>query len=187
MHAPERRGEVPLFEGWFKSRGWEIRRLSREDAGSFEGCGDLLRHPSRRALFGGFGFRSTERALEAISDVCETPVLALRLVDPRFYHLDTCLMPLGPRRALAFRPAFDAASWDSIQAEFERVVEPPEVEATDGLACNVHCPDGKTVFLEASCGATARALEALGFEVRRIDTSEFLKAGGSVFCMTLPL
>jgi N-dimethylarginine dimethylaminohydrolase len=187
MHAPERRGEVPAFEDWFKSRGWAIRRLSRDDFGSFEGCGDLIRHPSGGLVFGGFGFRTTERALAAITDLCETTVVALRLVDPRFYHLDTCLMPLDRRRALAFRPAFDGASWDLIRARFERVLEPPEREAAELLACNVHCPDGKHVVIEASCEVTARALEAEGFEVVRTGTSEFLKAGGSVFCMTLPL
>jgi N-dimethylarginine dimethylaminohydrolase len=178
---------VPFFEAWFKSRGWAIRRLPREDAGSFEGCGDLLWHPSRRLLFGGWGFRTTERALEAIARVTEVPVVPLRLVDPRFYHLDTCFMPLDARRALAFRPAFDAASWEVVSACFERLVEPPGHEAAAGLACNVHCPDGKHVVIEASCEETARALEDEGFETVRLDTSEFLKAGGSVFCMTLPL
>jgi N-dimethylarginine dimethylaminohydrolase len=136
-------------------------------------------------LFGGWGFRTTERALVEISRTCDVPIVPLRLVDPRFYHLDTCLMPLDDRRALAFRPAFDTESWKVVEACFERIVGAPEHEAVEGLACNVHCPDGKTVVIEASCVATARALAAEGFAVRPIETSEFLKAGGSVFCMTL--
>jgi N-dimethylarginine dimethylaminohydrolase len=188
MHSPERRGEVAKFEDWFKSRGWEIRRLSREEAGSFEGCGDLLPHPARRVFFGGYGFRTTARALDLIARTTGWPVIPLRLVDARFYHLDTCLAPLGGGRALAFRPAFDAASWDVLGACFDRILEPPAAEAVQGLACNVDCPDGKRVLIDSSCEETARMLAAEGFEVVRLDTSELLKAGGSVFCMkqTLP-
>jgi N-dimethylarginine dimethylaminohydrolase len=187
MHAPERRGEVALFEAWFRSRGREIRRLSREDAGAFEGCGDLLWHPSKRLVFGGWGFRTTERALDGIARACDFPVVPLRLVDPRFYHLDTCLAPLDAQTALAFRPAFDPRSWDLLAACFARIVEPPEREATGSLACNVHCAGGNVVVIESSCAETARMLEEKGFTVRRLDTSEFLKAGGSVYCMTLGL
>jgi N-dimethylarginine dimethylaminohydrolase len=187
MHAPERRGEVALFEAWFKSRTFEIRRLPREEAGSFEGCGDLLWHPSKRLLFGGWGFRTTDRALEAIARSCEVPLIPLRLVDPRFYHLDTCLMPLDGATALAFRPAFEKSSWDLVAASFERILEPPEAEAAGTLACNVHCGDGKRVVIDGACEETVRMLESAGFEAIRVDTSEFLKAGGSVFCMTLAL
>ena len=91
------------------------------------------------------------------------------------------------RTALAFRPAFDRRSWDLLAACFARIVEPPEGEATGSLACNVHCADGRTVVIESSCAETARMLEEKGFTARRLDTSEFLKAGGSVFCMTLGL
>ena len=35
-------------------------------------------------------------------------VLPLELVNPRFYHLDTCFCPLAPGEALYFPDAFDA-------------------------------------------------------------------------------
>jgi N-dimethylarginine dimethylaminohydrolase len=43
------------------------------------------------------------------------------------------------------------------------------------------------VLIEATCNRTAAMLEEKGFVVRRLETSEFLKAGGSVFCMKLAL
>jgi N-dimethylarginine dimethylaminohydrolase len=187
MHSAERRGEVALYEAWFKSRGYPVRRLSRDEAGSFEGHGDLIWHPTRRALFGGWGFRTTERALEAVSREAGIPVIPLRLVDPRFYHLDTCFMPLDAARALVFRPALDSRSAEIVSGCFEDLIEPPESEAVSGLACNADCPDGRNVLIEAACARTAGMLEERGFAVTRLDTCEFLKAGGSVFCMKLAL
>jgi N-dimethylarginine dimethylaminohydrolase len=35
-------------------------------------------------------------------------VLPLELVNPRFYHLDTCFCPLAPGEALYYPDAFDA-------------------------------------------------------------------------------
>jgi cyclic dehypoxanthinyl futalosine synthase len=60
-------------------------------------------------------------------------------------------------------------------------------EALTGLACNANAPDGKHVLIEARCARTMRAIRGAGFEVIPIDTSEFLKSGGSVFCMTMML
>jgi N-dimethylarginine dimethylaminohydrolase len=185
MRAPERRGEVDRFEAWFNSRGYEVRRLSREAAASFEGHGDLLWHPTRRVLFGGFGFRTAEGALSAVSGVLGIPVVPLRLVDPRFYHLDTCFMPLDAHRALLFRPALTDDALDVLRACFDEWIEPPESEAVRGLACNADCPDGRNVLIDASCSVTISRLEGCGFRVTPLDLSEFLKAGGSAFCMKL--
>jgi N-dimethylarginine dimethylaminohydrolase len=183
MYAEERRGEIDRFEAWFKSKGYDIRRLSVEEAGTFEGHGDFIWHPTRRLLFGGWGFRTSEDAHRVIARLCAIPIVSMRLVDPRFYHLDTCLMPLDDRCALIFKPAFDAESVALVAACFETLIEPPEDEAVSFLACNAHSVDGKNVLIDSSCEQTAEMLEALGFVPHRLDTSEFLKAGGSVFCM----
>jgi len=41
------------------------------------------------------------------------------------------------------------------------------------------------VLLQRGCERTSAALRAAGFTVRELETSEFLKSGGSVFCMKL--
>jgi N-dimethylarginine dimethylaminohydrolase len=183
MHAPERRPEVAHFEAWFKSRGFDVRRLPGKEAPQFEGHGDFLWHPGRRVLFGGFGFRTAPQAPAAVAAATGIPVVPLLLVDPRFYHLDTCFMPLDDHRALLFRPALDAVSQAVVAACFEDLIEPPEEEACSGLACNADTPDGRTVVVERSCTATIRVLSDRGFAVVPLDLSEFLKAGGSAFCM----
>ena len=58
-------------------------------------------------------------------------------------------------------------------------------EAHALLACNACCPDGRNVLMQRGCERTGAALRAAGFTVRELETGEFLKSGGSVFCMKL--
>ncbi len=68
-----------------------------------------------------------------------------------------------------------------------RLLEVPQDEAEGRLAANAVCVDGRNVVIDAGCPKTIALLEGEGFHVEPLDTSEFLKAGGSVFCMTLML
>ena len=68
---------------------------------------------------------------------------------------------------------------------FERLVEVPIDEAAGLLACNGHCPDQKHFIVQAGATQTCTLVRELGFEVIEVDTSEFLKSGGSVYCMKL--
>jgi N-dimethylarginine dimethylaminohydrolase len=68
---------------------------------------------------------------------------------------------------------------------FERVIEAPENEARGLFACNAHSPDGRHVVIQRGCTETNTALEQAGFAVIEVDTDEYLKSGGSVFCMKL--
>ena len=40
-----------------------------------------------------------------------------------------------------------------------------------------------TVVIQSGCRVLSSKLRELGFAVDEVDTSEFLKSGGSVFCM----
>ena len=44
---------------------------------------------------------------------------------------------------------------------------------------------GRTVVLNEGRRSSPRTLEELGFEVRPLDFSEFIKSGGSAKCLTL--
>ncbi len=185
MHADERKEEVPYYAGFFSEHGYAIRELSDQVEGSFEGMGDALWHPGRHLLWGGHGFRTAPETYEAISEMLDVPVLLLELVNEDFYHLDTCLCPLDENTALAYSGAFSEEGRALIKRFFEHVIEVPATEARERFACNAHCPDGKHVLIQRGCTATAEQLKAAGFSPVELDTSEFLKAGGSVFCMKL--
>ncbi|NRA96003.1 MAG: amidinotransferase [Planctomycetes bacterium] len=182
MRHEQRAAEVRAFEDWFRTRGTFV--VPRPDEAPYcEGCGDLLWIPGRRVVLGGHGFRTDRLALEEVAAATGAPVLALRLVDERFYHLDTCLTPLDRSRALWVPKAFDDAGAALLRRAFERLIEVPEDEAADALACNAHCPDGRCVIIDVAAERTRRTLEEEGLRVFPVQTSEFLKSGGSVFCM----
>ena len=62
------------------------------------------------------------------------------------------------------------------------------VDHTESLrfACNALVVD-KHVVMNTGCPTTVRALEERGYEAIETPTDEFIKAGGSVKCLTLML
>ena len=185
MHAPERAGEVPAYARFFADAGYDVRHLEDGLPGTFEGMGDAIWHPGRRLLWGGYGFRTSRAVYDRLGAALGTAVLPLALHDPDFYHLDTCFCPLDEQTVLIYPGAFTGADLDTIRAHFERVIEAPEDEARGLFACNAHSPDGKTVVIQRGCVETNRLLGEAGFEVVEVETDEYLKSGGSVFCMKL--
>ena len=186
MHAPERRGEVEILARHFGARGVRVHTLDGGTARSdFEGMGDALWHVGRRLIWGGHGFRTDIATYDRISEITGADVLALEINDPDFYHLDTCLSLLDDRTALVYPGAFEPAGLELLGAFFERLIEAPESEARALFACNAHCPDGETVLIQRGCTATNERLADAGFEVMEVSTEQYLKSGGSVFCMKL--
>jgi N-dimethylarginine dimethylaminohydrolase len=185
MHARQRQPEVEHYRSFFLDRGYDLHELDPPLEGSLEGMGDAIWHPGRFLLWGGHGFRTDLQVYEWLSEALGFTTVALRLEDPYFYHLDTCLSPLDERTALIFPGAFDDEGLTLLERGFERLLEAPENEARRLLAVNAHCPDGKHVIIQKGCEQTSGTLRQAGFEVIEVETGEFLKAGGSVFCLKL--
>jgi N-dimethylarginine dimethylaminohydrolase len=182
MGTPERAPEVPFYRAWFADRGYQTHTLPPLATG-FEGMGDALWHPGRRLVWGGWGFRTDARAYDALDDLLDARVCALELRDPLFYHLDTCLSLLDEQTALYVPSAFTDEGRVLIAALIPNLIEADEHEARTLLAGNAHCPDRTHVLIQSGCDVTNGRLRAAGFAVVEVDTSEFLKSGGSVFCM----
>lgn len=182
MFAPERRDEVAHYDRFFSDHGYEIAHLP-ESVSEFEGMGDALWHPGRALLWGGFGFRTDWRAYAYVEKAFGVPVVALELSDPDFYHLDTCLSVLDEQSCLIYPGAFSDAGLGCIHRLFSLVLEAPEHEARRLFAVNAHCPDGRHVIIQQGCEVTCTILSDAGYEPIEVPTDEFLKAGGSVFCM----
>ncbi|MDX1420062.1 MAG: arginine deiminase-related protein [Rubricoccaceae bacterium] len=185
MHAEQRKPEVLHYARFFEAEGYDVRGLDPDLPGDFEGMGDALWHPGRYLLWGGYGYRTSRVVYERFAEKLGIPVLPLSLQDPDFYHLDTCLCPLDEATALYYPGAFDDEGRALLKAHFETLIEAPEDEARRLFACNAHSPDGRHVLIQRGCEATNRALQGAGYEVVELDTDEFLKSGGSVFCMKL--
>lgn len=185
MHAEQRKKEVPFYESFFEEQGYEISHLDSNISCDFEGMGDALWHPGRYLLWGGFGYRTEKEIYESLSDDLGIPAITLHLTDPDFYHLDTCLCPLNENTVLIYAGAFQPDGLDAIRSHFTTVLEAPEREARELFACNAHCPDGQHVIIQKGCTETNQMLLDAGFDVIQVETDEFLKSGGSVFCMKL--
>ncbi len=185
MHAAQRKPEVGHYATFFADQGYEVQHLDADLPGDFEGMGDAIWHPGRYLLWGGHGYRTDLEVYERLSSALGFPVCALRLTDPDFYHLDTCLCPLDEQTALLYPGAFDDDGLALIRAFFPRVLEAPEDEARTLFACNAHSPDGEHVLIQRGCTETVAQLREAGFTPVEVETGEFLKSGGSVFCMKL--
>lgn len=184
MRHSSRRREVPAFAEFFKSQGYKVVKL-KDDTALFEGGGDALWHPGKRLLWGGHGFRSDPGVYDQVSEVFDTPVIALKLANERFYHLDTCFCPLTPEAVLIYPSAFDAASLELILKIFPVVLTANETEAVRGMACNAAIVDSKTAIVQRGSSSVARHMSVMGLKVVEVDTSEFIKSGGSVYCMKM--
>jgi N-dimethylarginine dimethylaminohydrolase len=183
MHASQRRAEVGYFRDFFASLGYRILSLGANPEVKFEGMGDALWHSGRYLLWGGHGFRTREDAYEIIARSLDVPICLLELTDPDFYHLDTCLSVLDETTALVCAEAFTDEGLGLIRAVFPRVLQAPESEARALFACNAHCPDRSHVIIQAGSPETIRILSDAGYMPVEVETSEYLKSGGSVFCM----
>ena len=178
---PRRRGETCHFERWFEEHGY--RALILPPGAGFEGQGEM-RWVGERLLA---GYHSPEDLIAHrwIEEQLEVPVLSLRLADPRFYHLDTSLCPLGAGRIAFFPPAFTAEANDLLARNLDVVLELafPDAIRFAGNAILV----GKTAVIAAGCGEFGRILERAGFNTRAIPMSQFRLEGGGAKCLALDL
>ncbi len=182
---PERQGEEAHFGQWFRNHGFEVLTLPSELP--FEGAGDALIDRSMPLLWLGHGHRSNQACAPRVADWLDIEVEPLKLIDQRFYHLDTCFCPLEGGYLMYYPAAFDAASQATIAARVPAEYRIPVADA-DALnfACNaVNC--GRHVFLNKASAALAGELRSRGFVVRQTPLTEFMKAGGSAKCLTLKL
>ena len=111
--------------------------------------------------------------------------VALELVDPRFYHLDTCFCPLDADTILLAPSAFSAESRERVRRLPRRVVEVSDAAAA-GFACNAMAI-GDVVVSSTAVEELREPLRAAGYRVLGLPMSEFIKAGGGVRCLSLPV
>lgn len=179
----QRRGEQAQYVRWAIGAGMQVRELP--DAIAFEGAGDALFDASRGLLWCAQGPRSDAEAAPALAGMLDLEVIALTLVDARFYHLDTCFCPLPNGTLLWYPPAFDAESRARIEARVA-ATERVAVDEKDAIAfaCNAVGLGGAVVVHRAS-GTLKSRLDERGLTVIETPLGEFLKAGGSARCLTL--
>lgn len=171
----ERKGEEFWFERFFDNEGYYVRKLDN----NFEGAGDCLYF--RDVPIGGYGFRTDLSVYETLVP----GVVACELIDPYFYHLDTCFCPLQGSDYLIWPGAFSSEALQKIRSLGGNELSVAEEEAKQ-FACNAVVIE-KNVILPQNCPKTEDMLQQSGYTTFPLDMSEFIKSGGACKCLTLQL
>lgn len=183
MRYPIRQREVPHYIAWFKERGYRI--ITLDLSGEYlEGHGDLIWHPDHSSIWAGYGFRSTLGGVQRFSVAMKDlgfPVTPLQLVDAHCYHLDTCLCPLNDKAVLIYPGAYSPESLELLRRGWERVHELTRDEARQFMGNGIVA--GGRYITSHLTPNLSRILAEEGLAPLMVDTSEFEKSGGSVFCM----
>lgn len=178
-----RQREVPFYVEWFQKHGYRVLALELKGE-CLEGHGDLIWQPDHSKIWAGHGFRSTRTAITRFADAMRDlgfPVIPLQLVDEHCYHLDTCFCPLSNESVMIYPGAFASDSLEQIRHGWPRVHELSRDEAL-GFMANGIVANGRYITPRVTPNLSAiLAQENLVPVV--VDTSEFEKSGGSVFCM----
>ncbi len=181
-HA-ERAPEGPAYGRWFADHGFRVAEAAcvNEGEGDFMLVGDTI--------YAGTGFRSDDASHDELRSIFDREVVTLRLVDPRFYHLDTAfavLDPAGGPASVAYLPsAFDEASLAILRKRFPDAILATQADA-EVLGLNSFS-DGCNVVIASRAETFARDLTDRGFQPHGVDLSELLRGGGGVKCCTLVL
>lgn len=181
----ERQGEEQHFCRWFDEAGYAVQRVPHET--SFEGEGDALFAVDGSRLWAGYGPRTIQSSHHYLGEAWKIEVAPLHLINPRFYHLDTCFAPLEDGSVMYYPHAFDEASVDRIEAYYaagKRIA----VSESDALnfACNA-INVNRTIILNEVSRQLSDQLKRRGFRVVEVGLSEFLKAGGAAKCLVMRL
>jgi N-dimethylarginine dimethylaminohydrolase len=183
MRYASRHKEVKFFVDWFRQRGYKVIDLDLDEE-YLEGHGDLLWHSDSSRIWAAYGFRSTRGGVERFAAAMQQLaflVTPLQLVDEHCYHLDTCLCPLNDDAALIYPGAFSPESLNTVRSAWKRIHELTGDEAHQFMGNGI-VANGRFI--------TPRLTRNLEQILARenltpvvVDTSEFEKSGGSVFCM----
>ncbi|WP_343217717.1 dimethylargininase [Helcobacillus sp. ACRRO] len=182
---PERVDEGPAYMDWFDAHGFEVFEPKHVN----EGEGDMLM--AGETILAGWGLRSTIESHDELRRIFDREVLSLRLVDPRFYHLDTALTVLegaegqdGPNVAF-LREAFDEPSLKLLDQRFPDAIHASAADA-EVLGLNMFGTGGDLVVSDRLTDLD-RQLEDAGYRTHAVGLPELLKGGGSIKCCTLLL
>jgi N-dimethylarginine dimethylaminohydrolase len=182
FRCEERRGEQVHDAAAFERLGLRVRELPAS-AGAFEGAADAMVVGERVVC--GYGPRTTEDAVAHVAAFAEREPLAMRLVDPRFYHLDMALLVLDADTAVVSRAAFDPGELELLLGLF---ADPIVIEEDEALRfCANGAVVGRSVLMHEVPERIGSELRARGFEPVEVPVGEFTKAGGAVKCLSLDL
>ena len=174
---PEREGEIDLVRQCLP--GLDEQNMVEIIQGQIEG-GDVL--VDQDMVYFGLGTRTTPDAVRELARHVEvTPIY----LGPNVMHLDTRMTILPGRRLLLYPDAFRPDDLDMLKSRF-RLIATTKAEAL-AMGTNVFVINPETVVVHSGFERIAKAIEAEGLAVERVDYSEPNALLGSFRCATMPL
>ncbi|SCL15649.1 N-Dimethylarginine dimethylaminohydrolase [Micromonospora rhizosphaerae] len=174
----QRAAEAAAHRAFYESQGWRFIAPSETN----EGEGDFAYLPDAHGglILAGHGFRTELPAHAEAQEALGRPVVSLRLVDPRFYHLDVALASIDDENIVYFPGAFSAASQKVLAQLFPDAVI---ADDEDAMAFGLNLvSDGANVVLNSEATRLAGKLKAAGYTPVPVELGELKKGGGSVKC-----
>jgi N-dimethylarginine dimethylaminohydrolase len=175
---PQRFEEAAVHRRFYVDAGWRFVVPSETN----EGEGDFAYLPSAYGglILAGYGYRTEATAHAEAQEALGRPVVSLRLVDPRFYHLDVALAALDDTNVVYYPGAFSLSSQRVLRQLFPEAVLAAEADA---LAFGLNLvSDGRHVILNSEASGLAAKVAAAGYLPVPVELSELKKGGGSVKC-----
>ena len=182
---PQRAAEAAVHREYYEADPAMWKFVSPRQTN--EGEGDFAYLPAVHGglVLAGYGFRTEHAAHAEVQAVLGRPVLSLRLVDSRFYHLDVALAPVDDENIAYYPGAFTAGSKRVLRELFPNAVLADE---DDALAFGLNLvSDGRHVVLPAEAVGLAAKIADAGYVPVPVDLSELKKGGGSVKCCVAEL
>ena len=187
---PERQGEEPhnlrMFE-LLKTRG-ELDVVDMTPEGTIlEGAGDCVWDETRRIFWVGYGQRSDQHAAAIVEQFFGLEAIGLQLVNSRYYHMDTAMVPLSGGEVMYYPGAFSAEGQGVLRerlGEHNLISVPREDAERLGVnAVNL----GRNIVLALASNRFKSMLEERGYTLHQLPIGSFSLSGGSAFCLTLRL
>jgi N-dimethylarginine dimethylaminohydrolase len=181
----QRAGEAAVHRAWYERSGgrWTFVAPTQTN----EGEGDFAYLPGAYGglALAGYGFRTEAAAHAEAQEAVRRPVVSLRLVDPRFYHLDLALAALDDANVVYYPGAFSEPSRAVLRQLFPDALVADEEDAV-AFGLNL-VSDGRHVLYGAEATALGRKLAAAGFVPVPVELGELKKGGGGVKCCVAEL
>ena len=187
FRAIPRKNEAKYYANYFENNGYETFPMITE----FEGAGDGLFSHNNSQLWIGHGFRTDIDCKNEIEDIISNNYLdinTLKLVNPNWYHLDTCFCPFGDNNLLIYEGAFDKQSLKKIYNVYnEKDCIKVSYEDAMNFACNSISVPNNIIIGHCFSDNLKSKLKDINYNTIENNMSQFLLSGGSTKCCVLDI
>lgn len=182
---PHRRGEAAHLAGALRRLG--IESLGAVDDGKVEGGDVCLLRPGL-VMIGISDERTDEAGARALGRIFERRgwrALYTR-IDPRYLHLDTQFTLVSDDCAVACLETLETGFAETMAGLGIELI-PATPGEVDRLEANLLSLGGRRVVAPAGDTPVNRALRRRGYELIEVEIDQFVRCGGGVHCLTMPL